>query len=580
MLATITGVVVLLFIFFLVFVSMVSNASKGDKVVVDDNSILHLKLNYSLVDRSNDNPFDELASGLAGDVSTPVGLHDMLNCIEEAKTDDKIKGIFIDLTAIGAGYAKLTELRDAVNDFKSTGKFVYSYGEIFYNQTYYFASVADKVYLNPSGTMLFNGMAADVTFMKETLAKLGIEMQVIKRGKFKGAVEPFVLDGLSDENRKQISVYLESIYGQFLDNISDSRSLSVEQLKEIANGVKVKSGEDAVKYNMIDAVGYRDEVMTAMASELGLEEGKEPNLISLAKYNKGRKMDMAKTSKNVIAVVYADGDIVSGKGQTNEIGSDRFAKALAQAREDDNVKAVVLRINSGGGSALASDVIWRETKLLREQKPLIVSMGDVAASGGYFIDCMGDSVLAMPNTITGSIGVFGLYPNAEGLYNKMGLKTEVVKTADVADFGRIDRPLTSAEMDILDALIKGVYEQFRSRVEEGRNLDRAHIDTIAEGRVWTGEYAKKHGLIDAFGGIQDAVNIAASKAGVEEYRLSAYPKSDNPFEEFFTGFGMASIKDKVLKEELGSYYTVYNKLQRLQSLRGIQAIMPYQIELN
>jgi len=320
--------------------------------------------------------------------------------------------------------------------------------------------------------------------------------------------------------------------------------------------------------------------MSAMAAEMNLNEGEDIVLISLGKYNKSMAVNRTKVAEHVIAVIYADGDIVSGKGQSDEIGSDRFAKALKDAREDDKVKAVVLRINSPGGSALASDVIWRETKLLREVKPLIVSMGDVAASGGYFIACMGDSILAMPNTITGSIGVFGLYPNAEVLFDKLGLHTEVVKTADVADFGRIDRPLNAKEKQILDVLIGGIYDKFQSRVKEGRNLDMAHIDTISGGRVWTGEYAKKHGLIDSYGGLMDAIDIAASKANVTDYALSAYPKSENPFEQFFSGFGMASMKNKVLKQELGAYYKVYSKLQKMQNMSGIQAIMPYQIELN
>lgn len=580
MLASMTGLVLLMFIFFLVFLSMVMNASKGQKVSINDNSVLHLKLNYELRDRSNNNPFDLLASDLSGDISKPVGLHDMLSCLEKAKTDDKIKGVFLDLTGVGAGYGKLTELRDGLEEFKSSGKFVYAYAEIFYNKTYYLASVADKVYMNPSGSILFNGMVADITFVKETLAKLGVEMQVIKRGKFKGAVEPYVLDGLSDENRKQITAYLESIYGEFLNHISASRNVSVEELRMIADSLRVKTGEDALALKMIDGVAYRDEVMTAMATTLGLGDGESPEFLTINSYNKSRKLKV-NTSTNEIAVIYADGDIVSGKGQSDEIGSDRFAKALKQAREDENVKAVVLRVNSPGGSALASDVIWRETKLMKGVKPLIISMGDVAASGGYFIACMGDSILAMPNSITGSIGVFGLYPNAQELYGKIGLHSEVVKTSDLADFGRIDRPLNEKEKQILDVLIGSVYDRFLSRVEEGRELDRAHIDTIAEGRVWTGEYAKQLGLIDEFGGLEKAVDIAAFKAGIQDdYKLSAYPKSSSPFEEFVSGFSTASLKNKVLKEELGSYYGVYNKLQRLKNISGVQAIMPYQIELN
>lgn len=578
-LATITGLVALMLIFFLLFASIVASSSKGKEVTVKDNSVLHIKLNYMLQDRPHDNPFDQIAFDLSGGDEAPVGLIDVIQCLEKAKDDDKIKGVFLDLSALGAGYGKLSEVRNALEDFKSSGKFVYAYGEVFYNQSYYFASVADKIYLNPSGTILFNGLAADITFMKRTLEKLGVEMQVIKRGKFKGAVEPFVLDELSPENRRQITDYVESIYGEMLSGISKSRDLTIEELRTIANEVSVKSPKDAERLKLIDGVVYRDNVMTQIQNDLG--EEKEPNMLSLSKYNKSRTTSGGKLSKNKIAVVYASGDIVSGKGGEGQIGSDKFAETLRKLRENDKVKAVVLRVNSPGGSALASDVIWRETQLLKAKKPVIVSMGDVAASGGYFISCGADSIFAMPNSVTGSIGVFALYPNAEALYEKLGLKTDVVKTSSMADFGRIDRPLNEQEKELLDVMIGDVYEQFLGRVTEGRGLDRAHLDTIAQGRVWTGEYAKRLGLIDEFGGLEKAIEVAAYKAGIEDdYALRAYPKSDNPFEEIFSGFTMSSIKNKIVKEELGEYYSVYNKMERLKSLTGIQALMPFDINLN
>lgn len=577
-LATITGIFLLTFIFFIVFAGIIASSSKKQTVDVEDNSILHLKLNYQIYDRPQDNPLDIFAASLSGDMNRPVGLYDIVTCIEHAKADDDIKGIFLDVSVLGAGYGKLSEIRAALEDFKSSGKFIYAYGEVLYNQSYYFASVADSVMLNPSGTMLFNGLAADVTFLKETLAKMGIEMQVIKRGKFKGAVEPFVLDKLSPENRKQITEYVESIYVDLLSKISTSRNLSVEELRAIANEVRVKTSSDAVTHKLVDQLAYRDQVMEMLKSAAGDDE---LNLISLTKYNSVVNPIGKSKSGDKIAVIYADGSIVSGNGQSNEIGSDKFAKALKVAREDDKVKAVVLRINSGGGSALASDVIWRETQLLKGKKPLIVSMGDVAASGGYYIACLGDSILSMPSTITGSIGVFGLYPNAEALYGKLGLHSEVVKTGDMSDFGRMDRPLNANELGLLDAMIGQIYDQFLNRVETGRSLDRNHLDTIAEGRVWTGTYAKDLGLVDAFGGLHDAIEIAADKAGLKKYKVASYPKSDNPFEMIFGGdFGATSLKNKWVKEELGSYYPIYNKLQRLKSLSGIQMIIPIEVELN
>ncbi|MFT5725389.1 MAG: protease-4 [Bacteroidia bacterium] len=576
-LATITGIFLLTFIFFIVFAGIISSSSKKQTVDVKDNSVLHLKLNYQINDRPQDNPFEIFAASLSSDMNKPVGLYDIVTSIEHAKTDEDIKGIFLDISVLGAGYGKLSEIRTALDDFKTSGKFVYAYSEVLYNQTYYFASVADSIMLNPSGTMLFNGMAADVTFLKETMSKLGIEMQVVKRGKFKGAVEPFILDKLSPENRKQITEYVESIYGEVISKISASRDLSEEALRKIANDVNVKTSDDAVTFKLIDQLAYRDEVMDMLKAAAGDEE---LNLISLPKYNSVVHPAGKSKSSKKIAVVYASGSIVSGNGQADEIGSEKFAKALREARENDDVKAVVLRINSGGGSALASEVIWRETQLLKAVKPLIVSMGDVAASGGYYIACLGDTILAMPSTITGSIGVFGLYPNAEELFGKVGLHSEIVKTSEMADFGRIDRPLNQNELSFLDAMIGQIYGKFLTRVETGRSLDRAHLDTIAEGRVWTGTYAKDLGLIDEFGGLKDAVEMAANKAGIEKYSVKAYPKSDNPFEAIMGSFGTASIKDKLMKEELGTYYPIYSKLQRLKSLSGIQMIIPIEVDLN
>jgi len=578
-LATITGVTLLGFIFFLILFSMAVNSGKNQKVTVKDNSILHLKLNYQIFDKPKSDPFDLFTASLMGEFVKPVGLYDIVTSIEHAKTDEKIKGIFLDLSTIGAGYAKLSEIRDALEDFKSSGKFIYTYGEVFYNQTYYFGSVADSIFLNPSGTMLYNGMAADVTFMKETLKKMGVEMQVIKRGKFKGAVEPFVLDSLSPANRKQITDYVNSIYNTFTSKISNSRGVGIDELMDIADSARVRTSENAITYKLVDKLIYRDEVMAILKNASGTDKD-EPQFISLAKYNRHVNPKSEPNTKPKVAIIYADGSIVSGNGQAEEIGSDKFAKAVKKARVDENVKAVVLRVNSPGGSALASDVIWRETKLLRAEKPLIVSMGDVAASGGYYISCMGEKILASPSTITGSIGVFGLYPNAEELMGDLGLHTDVVKTGELADFGRIDRPLTSEETKILDALVGQIYDQFLNRVETGRNLDRAHLDTIAEGRVWTGEYAKRHGLIDEYGGLVDAVELAAEAANITDYDVKNYPKSDNPFEDLLYELGGVSLKDRWVKQELGEYYTVYNKIKKLKNLSGIQMVMPYDINLN
>ncbi|MCB0735339.1 MAG: signal peptide peptidase SppA [Flavobacteriales bacterium] len=579
-LATITGIFILFAIFFLVILSLAGGMSKDKKAVIDSNSVLVVSLNYPMPERTNSSPFEAFAAGLSGDMTRPIGMYDVIQSIEHAKTDDKISGIFLDLTFVDAGYARLSEIRNALEDFKSSGKFIYAYGELYYNQTYYLASVADSVFLNPKGNMLFNGMAAEVTFLKETLAKLGIEMQVIKHGKFKGAVEPFTRDELSEANRHQINEYINSLFSQYVSTVGKSRNLTPDELKAMADSLSVTNPKQALAGKMVDELAYRDQVISHIKSRMGLGEDDDINYVKLAKYFAAGGVRSEDSHDSKIAVVYADGDIVSGNGEANEVGSDRFLKALRAAREDDDVKAVVLRVNSPGGSALASEVIWREAILTKAKKPLIVSMGDVAASGGYYISCMADTIVAMPNTITGSIGVFGMYPNASGLYDKLGLKTDYVKTSEYADFGRIDRPLNAGEMAMLTQFVEEIYTDFVGHVSEGRELTTQFIDSVAQGRVWTGEMAKENGLVDVHGGLNDAIKIAAFKAGIDSYDLQSYPNVKDPFAEFFESFGMASIKQKVIKQELGENYSIYQRLKKLQSMTGVQAVMPFSIGVN
>jgi len=578
-LATITGLFILSVIFLVIFISMVSGLKKGEKAVIDKNSVLVLNLNYAMGDRTPENPLEAFASELSGETGKSIGMYDVIRTIKHAKSDEKVKGILLDMTYVGAGYGKLGEIRAALEDFKTSGKFIYAYGEVFYNQTYYFASVADSVFLNPKGSMLFNGMAAEVTFIKQTLAKLGIEMQAIKHGDFKGAVEPFTRDDLSEQNRYQIDTYVQSVYGNFIHAIGTSRGISDDELKVIANELRVSTPEKALANKLVDKLAYRDEVVDAIMTRLEIEKSKDLSMIKMAKYYRSLP-DSEIESKDKVAIIYASGDIVSGNGQSEEIGSEKFAKALKSAREDDDVKAVVLRVNSPGGSALASDVIWREAMLLKMKKPLIVSMGDVAASGGYYISCIADSILAMPNTITGSIGVFGMFPNAEKMLDKLGLHSEYVKTSEYADFGRMDRPLNSKEIEVFTEVIEKIYADFVGRVSEGRGLSTTYIDSIAQGRVWTGTMAKENGLVDVHGGLNDAIAIAAYKAGIEKYQIKAYPKEKNPFEEIFSSFGSTSIKERILKSELGENYKVYEQISRLEKLNGIQAIMPFSLSPN
>jgi len=573
--ATVIGLVLFIGIIFIVLASSVKNISKEKPIVVQATSVLHLKLNYAIRDKTSDNPFEQLA-GLSPDMSVPVGLKDILAQIKRAKDDDKIKGIFLDLSAVGTGYAKTSEIRDAITEFKDSGKPVHAYAENYTNKSYYLATVADKIHMNPEGNLFFNGMSSGVMFYKDMLKKVGVEMQVIKRGKFKGAVEPFILDELSEENKLQIQSYVGSIYEEMLKGISESRSIPSDSLKAIADQFKVRNSKQALSYRMIDAVSFRDQVLSQMRSDMALGDG-DINFLAINKY---RKSEPQKSSSDKIAVVFAEGSIVSGGGEEYEVGSDRFAKALKNAREDENVKAVVLRVNSPGGSAQASEVILREAILLNKEKPLIVSMGDVAASGGYYISCLADSIVAKPNTITGSIGVFGMIPNAEGLFDKMGLHTEYVGTGEFSDFGRLDRAWNEKELNIIDQLVGEVYDKFLGHVADGRGMTVEQVDEIGQGRVWTGEMAKERGLVDVLGGLDKAMEIAAYKAGLESYGVTSYPKDKDPFEKILEVFDMSVLSQKIIAKELGSDYELYRKVKEIREIEGVQAILPYHIDLN
>lgn len=456
-LAAITAYVIIFILFLLIIVGVASSFSDDDKVTVEDNSVLKLNFNYNINDQDVEQPFN-LFGGVSPNVGKATGLNEIIASIEKAKTDPKIKGLFLDLNFIGAGFAKIEEIREAILDFKKSKKFVYAYADYYYENTYYLASAADKVYLNPEGEILFNGLSANVTFFKNALDKLGVEMQVIRHGKFKGAVEPFILDKLSTENRNQIDEYLKSIMGNLAGKIADSRKLTPERVNEIANKWLARNTEDAIKYGLIDKLSYKDEALEDIKNKLGLKDKKTKDIsfISLDKYKK-TITNRKGVGKDKIAIVYADGEIVMGRGDKSQIGSEKFSEIIRKLREDDKVKAVVLRINSPGGSAQASDVIWRELELLKAKKTLIVSMAEVAASGGYYIAAPADTIVAHPYTLTGSIGVFGLVPNMQKLLNdKLGINYDYVKTGEFSDFGRIDRPLNSEEYLVIQNLVENI----------------------------------------------------------------------------------------------------------------------------
>lgn len=578
-LATLVGIIIAFFLIIIITFGIMGAwiSSVSDKTVeISDNTVLHISLNYPIEERTNKNNFQ--AYSFADMFSENIGLNDILTRIKYAKTDDKIKGIYLDMSMMGASFATLQEIRDALIDFKSSGKFILSYSEFYSQGTYYLASTADNVYLNPEGIIDFSGLSSQSVFFKHTLEKLGIEAQVIKVGTYKSAVEPFILDKMSPANREQVTSFLGSIYTNYLDEIAASRDISADSLFQIANELKIETADDAVTYGLVDATKYKDEVLAELKSLLNVEEKDKIKSVSIEKYVV-KDPSQSGTSRDRIAVVYAVGDIVSGEGGDKQIGSEKISRAIRTAREDDKVKAVVLRVNSPGGSALASDVIWREVELTKATKPIIVSMGDLAASGGYYISTAADSIFAQPNTITGSIGVFGIIPNMQGFFNdKLGVTFDVVKTGEFSDLGSINRPLTAQEEAIIQRSVNQIYDTFTQKVADGRNKKQSYIDSIGQGRVWSGSQALELGLVDKLGGIDDAIAAAASKAELDEYKIVTYPAISDPFESLL-GNSKDRISQWFLKQELGAAYPVYQQAKGTLEQTGIQARLPYTITI-
>jgi len=487
------------------------------------------------------------------------------------------------LTTFSSGYAKISEIRNRLEDFKSSGKFIYAYADYYYFPTYYIASVADSVFINPEGEMSFTGMVGQVSFFAGALEKMGIEVQAIRAGKFKGAVESFTRKNLSPENRLQMEAYINSVFGEVLSKIADSREISVQKLKTDADQLQMRSVNDFINAGYIDQALYRDQFYSTMKRRMGVDDDKKVPLLSEKKYAKSLKS--TGSGRDRIAVVYASGDIVGGMGNGTQIASDDMAKTLKSVRLDDKVKAVVFRIDSRGGSSLASDIIWREAKLLAEEKPLIVSMSDVAASGGYYIATPARKILAEPTTITGSIGVFGLIPNAEKLLNdKMGVTFEYIGTGKNSDMGRIDRPLTSNQKEYIGSIIDKIYDTFLTRVADGREMTKEEVHAVAQGRVWTGKMAKEVGLVDQLGGLEDAIAVAAEEAGLKDYRLKELPKSKDPIVEMVAKFkGNSSLGSQLqrMTQNTGfeSYIQQLSDIERWGTKQSVQAIMPYTIEI-
>jgi len=495
--------------------------------------------------------------------------------LEQAKNDPKIKGILMHTNVTGTGYATIQEIRNALMKFKSNGKFIYTTAPYYDEKNYYLASVADSIFIEPSGNILLNGLSANIMFYTGALEKLGVEMQYVKVGAYKGAIEAFTRKELSPENKSQITAYLNDIYNIFLTDVSKCRHIDTATLNKAISNFEIKSPKQAIAMKLLDGMLYSDQIMNRMKSRLNFKKDTELPMVKAAAYAQNIETPEEETAK--IAVVYAVGEIVDGEGNQDNIGSITMSKAIAKAREDKNIKAIVLRVNSPGGSSLASDVIARELSLCKGVKPVVVSMNDYAASGGYYISALSDSIIAMPATITGSIGVFGLFPNMhELLVNKMGLSFETVKTGLYSDFGRVDQALTETDKAYLQAMVNRIYDDFTNVVEKGRRLDSTHVESIAQGHVWTAGQAVKYGLVDSYGGIQKAIDIAAYLSKTKTYSLVAYPKLENPIELLFNQ-GTEALADQKLKSELGIFYKYYKGMQEGVKAQGFQMRMPFNV---
>lgn len=556
----------------------IKSANKKDTVKA--NSVLTINLDTPVPEHTNNAPFSP--ADFKNDEVT--GLIDMVAAIERAKDDDDIKGILIESSMPALNFAGMAMVRRAIEDFKTSGKFVVSYADYYTEGAYYLASSADEIYLNPIGGMEFNGFAAQIPFFKEMLDKLGVQFEIFYAGDFKSATEPYRLTQMSDNNRLQVREYLNDIYGNFLADIAQSRDMEVSTLRRYADELLISEAEDALKYELVDSLAYRDELLGHLRTKLGLSENKDIPAISLSKYASLTQPKTNLRASEKIAVVFAEGSITDGAEAPGVITGDAYAKIIRKIRTNDNYKAIVLRVNSPGGSALASEKIWRELTLAREQGiPVVVSMGDYAASGGYYIACMADTIFAEANTITGSIGVFSMFPNAQKLMNeKLGVTIDTVKTNPYAVGINPAIELSQKEKDQLTVSTQAFYETFLKRVADGRGMTRDEAHAVAQGRVWTGSKAIELGLVDALGDLDDAIETAARMAGISDFRKVAFPEAKSPIEQIVEELmgGSESVKKAMIKDELGDMYTVYQRAKMLQEMEGIQARFPYELTID
>ncbi len=584
-LATIVGIaavsIIGFFLFFMVIGVLISTTEK--QVSVQNNSMLVLNLDRQILDRAKKDPFEDLDIPGLNKAKT-VGLDNILKSLKKATTDDRIKGIYLKLSTINGGMATVEEIRNALIAFKdSCDKPIYAHADKYMlgQKAYYLATVADKIVIHPEVAVDFRGLGGEMMFYKNALKKVGIEMQIVRHGKFKSAVEPFMLDKMSKENREQQLTYMGSLWNQMLKGISETRNMPIAELNKLADEVQTfNKGKEAVKSGLVDEAKYKDEVLDDLREITGIEGTKGVPIIGVSDYASAPvKGKTKKFSRNKIAVIYASGSIGESFGG-DFIDGDKLSKEIRKVRQDSSYKAIVLRIDSPGGTVFDSETIWREVKLAAEERTLIVSFGDVAASGGYYLACAADKIIASPNTITGSIGIFGTIPNIGELLNdKMGITTDVVKTNKNSDLLTITRPMTDYERQMMQTTIEKGYDTFISHVADGRGMTKEEVDEIGQGRVWSGENALEIGLIDAFGGIDDAIKLAAEMEGLENYRTVSLPRLPEPFEELFK-MTSNNVRTWFIKNELGEKYRYYEYFKKVSQMNGIYARMPYDIYVN
>jgi protease IV len=578
-LATVIGLFCFIILFFVVIIGMGSAFSSGDnKTEVKANSVLKIDLNSSITEV---NTKQDQFSGFFGDTEQKIGLSQLKESIANAKLDPNIKGISIKLEYPMAGFSSIEEVRNSLIDFKKSGKFIYTYAEIMTEKAIYLASVADKSYINPAGGIEFNGLESEQSFLKGMFEKIGVKPIIFRVGEFKSAVEPFIRTDMSPENKMQVASYVGSIADHIYSKIAAAKGITKTQVDDILNKALIQTPEDAVKYKILTNVGYEDEYEAAIKKTLGEKADAKITYVKFSDYKNAKSYLKEGSRDSRIAVIVAEGEINSGEGENGSIGSETFLKEIRKARNDKKIKAIVLRINSPGGSALASDVMWREIELTKKVKPVIASMGDVAASGGYYMAMGCDTIVAQPTTITGSIGIFGMLFNTQELMNnKLGVTFDGIKTHTFANSPSITREMSDAEKMMIQNSVNKGYEKFTGKAATGRKMQIDKLKSVASGRVWTGSQAKQVGLVDVLGGIDDAIAIAATKAKLKAggYQVKYYPYPKSEFEQIMEKFNNKQ-EDAKLKEYLGVLAPIAKEFKALQKMDRLQARMPYTLDI-